>query len=162
MQVVPLLTFAGLMALAGCGYTGPIYFTPPASQFAVQVPSPAAQARVQNYVHAEVITLLNGAPVQGAVCGLKSTEVDSGFVTPAMIDLPVYHRPPPPATLTCTYGEYQGIKMIHAQKVAEVRAEPDPRSVEMLVSLLSNAVADSLNMWTYARRGDQIVVELRS
>jgi len=161
MRFFPLLTLAGLTALAGCGYTGPIYFTPPASQFAVQVPA-SAESRVQNYVHAEVITLLEGVPVKGAICGLKSAEIDSGFVSPAMIDLPVYHRPPPPATLSCTYGQMHGSKTVHAHKVAEVRAEPDPRSVEMLISLLSNAVADGLNMWTYARRGDQIIVELGS
>ena len=88
---------AGLTALAGCGYTGPITFSPPPSQFAVSVP-PEAADRVQNYTYARVTTTLNGVPVTGAVCGLRSTEIDSGFVTPAVIDLPVYHRPPPPAT----------------------------------------------------------------
>lgn len=154
------MALAGLLSLTACGYTGPLYFAPPASQFQVSVPTPEARDRVQNYTYAEVITTLNGQTVTGAQCGLRSTEVDSGFVTPAMIDLPVYHRPPPPATLTCQYGPHQASRLVHAHKIAEVRGEFQPRSMEMVISLLSNAVADTLDMWTYARRGEQFVIEL--
>ena len=160
MQFRFLAILAGLTALTGCGYTGPIYFGPPASQFAVKVPSRAVQDRVQNYVYAEVITTLDGAVVSGAVCGLESSEIDVGFVSPAMIDLPVYHRPPPPATLSCQYGEHSFSRLVHAKKIAEVHGDYEPRSLEMMVSMLSNAVAETLNMWTYAGRGEQILVEL--
>lgn len=150
---------AALAALSGCAYTGPIYFAPPANQFAVSVPAPV-QDRVTNYTYAHVSTTLNGRAVNGAACSITSTEVDAGFVSPAYVDLPVYHRPPPPARLTCTHGKHTATRLLHPSKVAEIQGDPEPKSFEMLVSVLSNAVAETLNIWSYVRRGDHIVVEL--
>ncbi|EAQ03330.1 50S ribosomal protein L13 [Pseudooceanicola batsensis HTCC2597] len=154
-----IIFLAGLAALAGCAYTGPFHVPPP-NGHAARVPTEHARNRVQTYVYAQVVTTLDGAPVQGAACGLTSAEIDLGFQTPAQIDLPVYHRPPPPARLTCRHGDRQGSILLHPRRVAEIPGEPGPRSLDVFVSLMTNAVAATLDLWTYVRKGDRIVIEL--
>lgn len=117
MRSLPLLACA---LLAGCVATAPI--TQPPVSMSFQNASRAAQATGLEPVTVRARLSANDeiAELASVPCQLNGPGYSARFVTPAVLELPIFGNTAPQVSLSCTYGGETRTRSLRATNVSEL------------------------------------------
>ncbi|WP_136635374.1 hypothetical protein [Pseudooceanicola onchidii] len=152
------------IALVGVALTlgGCVHVSAPPPTRAAAVPHPGDETRVYGVTRAEVRTTSGGMPLTGASCRLIAQTMSLEFHTPAVIEMPILHRPLAPATLNCRFAGREVQTVLHATRLMELRDDDPDRPFGYALGQVARIASGVTNMWSYMPTGTVMTIDMGS